>query len=284
MIPPPPFIWTCAIVAEWEIVLLLYSSQPNCTAHITGERTLSMGNYKSRPSQTCTGNVQFMIVGEYFNVVCMHSWRAGIELKKGNPGGGGVALFHTHWWVVQALFKLFVTDHYIHCSSAQYSAVCRCLALFPPPHKFKAKMRHISAYEQWKWFDSIVMCNSDDGAAKMSGRRRWASRTLRSWRRWRTTSSSKTVSSRISNLLSGDFIHYPCVPQCNPHSTRLLFVRPVSSSVCLLSCVGWCWFSVAAAPMRLFRRWMWATEQRRGCRCCISAACVEVCMTTGGYL
>ena len=51
-----------------------------------------MGNYKSRPSQTCTGNVPFMIVGEYFNVICIHSRRARIELKDVEEG---VALCHT---------------------------------------------------------------------------------------------------------------------------------------------------------------------------------------------
>ena len=84
-----------------------------------------------------------------------------------------------------------------------------------------------------------LSCNSDDGSAKMSGRRRWASRTLRSWRSWRTISSSKTASSRISNLLSGDFIHYPCVCvwQCNPHLTRVLFVNtPVLLSLLTFLC------------------------------------------------
>lgn len=44
-----------------------------------------------------------------------------------------------------------------------------------------------------------------------------------------------------------------------------------------------CFFSVASAVMKLFRRWTWATEQRRGCPCCISAALWEVCMTTRLY-
>lgn len=35
--PWSPFIRTCAIVAQWAIVLPLYSCSPNCTAHITRE-------------------------------------------------------------------------------------------------------------------------------------------------------------------------------------------------------------------------------------------------------
>jgi len=95
----------------------------------------------------------------------------------------------------------------------------------------------------FKW---LFFLTRGDGAVKMSGRRRWASRTPWSSRSWKMISCSKTRRSWTSDLLSGwqqqqqsvfktEFSH--CLKSISVDGV-LLFMAVLSSAGCQFSQAG----------------------------------------------
>lgn len=99
--PHTPFIWTCAIVSEWEIVLLLYSREPNYTAHITRE-----GSYQWEiTNQDPRRRVQVMAwcdcVGNMLMSRIHSTEKLSLNWVKGLEGWdlplAVITLYHKHW-------------------------------------------------------------------------------------------------------------------------------------------------------------------------------------------
>lgn len=126
------FIWTFAIVAEWVIVLLLYSRKPNHTAAITREGPHQWEITNPDRLRRAQVLVCFWLSG-YFDVRCVHRNEEKLGVQKESCKTEGVSfsaccrctLSRTQWQIVQTVFfcEWLMTDQ-IQCSVQLFEVKC----------------------------------------------------------------------------------------------------------------------------------------------------------------